>query len=138
MEMHLLLPLHVETAMGVELDENNEMQRRYIAALKEMNILLIYRTIRPWLYSDLMWFLSPMHWKQKYLLKFLHSFSIKVIEDRKSTFQGSVTSKIDDEVFMSKKRLAMLDLLLSAKEDSGAINDEGIQEEVDTFIMEVM
>lgn len=44
---------------------------------------------------------------------------------RKSNFLGK------------KKRLAMLDLLLSAKMRN-MIDDEGIQEEVDTFTFEVM
>lgn len=123
--------------MGVQLNEKDETQMRYREALREINNMAVARTIRPWLYPYWIYFLTPMQWRERKLVKFLHEFSRKVIEDRKKTFEGSVTAKIEDEDFMSKKRLAMLDLMLSAKEDSGVIDDEGIQEEVDTFIMEV-
>lgn len=122
--------------MGVQLDEKDETQMRYRKALEEINNMVVYRTIRPWLYSYWIYFLTPTHWRERKALKCLHEFSRKVIEDRKNNFEGSITDKIDDEAFISKRRFAMLDLLLSAKED-GVIDDEGIQEEVDTFIMEV-
>lgn len=123
--------------MGVQLDDNDEMQTRYREALKEINSLIISRIIKPWLYEYWIWVLTPMHWRERKLLKYLHSFSRKVVEERKQTFEGSITGNIEDVEFMSKKRLAMLDLMLSAKEDGDIINDEGIHEEVDTFIMEV-
>lgn len=44
----------------------------------------------------------------------------------------------EDHVFKSnKKRLTMLDLLIQIKQKTADIDDEGIREEVDTFIFEV-
>ena len=42
------------------------------------------------------------------------------------------------ETYSKKKRLAMLDLLLSAKNQGADIDNEGIREEVDTFMFEVL
>lgn len=123
--------------MGVQLNDKIEIQMLYKKALREISNIYVVRVTKPWFYPYWIWFLSPMQWRERSLVKFLHNFSRKIIEDRKKTFEGSITSKMNDEDFISKKRLAMLDLLLSAKEDNAAINDEGIQEEVDTFIMEV-
>ena len=38
----------------------------------------------------------------------------------------------------NKKRMAMLDTLIAAHRNGQHINDEGIREEVDTFIFEVI
>ena len=43
-----------------------------------------------------------------------------------------------DEIFKSRKQLALLDLLLyMRKTENVDINDEGIREEIDTFMFEV-
>lgn len=67
----------------------------------------------------------------------MHQFTESVIKERKKTFTGSITNKIDDDQYIAKRKLAMLDLLLSAKADGFLIDDEGIREEVDTFTFEV-
>lgn len=56
-----------------------------------------------------------------------------MIHDREKSFSDIEVPK--DDVYKGKKRLAMLDLLLSAKMER-LIDDEGVQEEVDTFMFE--
>ncbi|XP_014218015.1 probable cytochrome P450 4ac2, partial [Copidosoma floridanum] len=81
--------------------------------------------------------------KQEACLKILHDFGNKVIEERRKYHKAhkglsfdDYVNNIDDTGKESKgprKRLAMLDLLLAA-EDDGLIDDQGIKEEVNTFI----
>lgn len=127
----------LETSMGTALNENDPKQLEYKNCIYEMGLIAIYRILRPWLYSTLIFFPTPTFWKQRKLINILHKFTLDVIKERKINFSGSITNKLDNVEFTSKRRLAMLDLLLSAKEDGFDITDDGIREEVDTFMFEV-
>lgn len=129
--------LFLETSMGTVLNENDPKQMEYKNCVYELGLLAIYRILRPWLYPTATFLLTPAFWKQRALINILHKFTLDVIKERKKNFSGSVTNKLDNAEFTSKKRLAMLDLLLSAKEDGFDITDNGIREEVDTFMFEV-
>lgn len=87
------------------------------------------------------------------ILKTLHNFTSKIIGERKKyhketkgIYLNEFTNKIhgndnknteDIKDENSKKRLAFLDLLIAASENNQVIDDEGIREEVDTFVFEV-
>mgnify|MGYP005983733957 FL=1 len=64
------------------------------------------------------------------MIKILHDFSGNIIKEREK--------EMTVETYSKKKRLAMLDLLLSAKNQGADIDNEGIREEVDTFMFEVL
>lgn len=103
-----------------------------------MGELVVHRVLRPWLYFDSVYFFTTQYWEKKRLIKFLHNFSMSVIQDRKTNFKEL---NFNEEAIMDdigiKKRLAMLDLLISAQKAGTNIDDEGIREEVDTFMFEV-
>lgn len=123
--------------MGTRLDENDKKQIAYKNSMYEFSKLVIYRVIRPWLYFNLTWMFHPSCWYERKLIRTMHQFTENVIIERKKTFAGSITNKIEDFQYIAKRKLAMLDLLLSAKADGFLIDDEGIREEVDTFTFEV-
>lgn len=68
--------------------------------------------------------------REKKLIETLHKFTTKVIRERA---KFNETTKTGSE---SKRKLAFLDLLLQAKADGKPLDDEGIREEVDTFMFE--
>lgn len=126
-----------ETAMGTRLDVKNQKQRAYVKAIHRIGELIVHRVLRPWLYLDQAYFFSPQYWELKRVSKFLHGFSNKVIKERKENFKDRDFSiEAEDDGFTTKKRLAMLDLLISAQKNGENIDDEGIREEVDTFMFE--
>lgn len=123
--------------MGTSLSENNPEQKKYANAVHEYGILVFNRVLRPWLYTNITYVLTKGFWKQRMTTNILHKFSLDVIMQRKKDLPLKTTAEIQDLRFKPKKRLAMLDLLLSAKNDGFPITDEGIREEVDTFMFEV-
>lgn len=97
----------------------------------------MYRIVRPWILNPYMFSLSPTGREQNKLVKILHGFSTSIIEEREANFVEPTSIPSDEDVYKSKRRLAMLDLLLSAKKAGVPIDHEGIREEVDTFMFEV-
>ncbi|GLV35599.1 Cytochrome P450 4c3 [Carabus blaptoides fortunei] len=99
--------------------------------------ILYTRIARPWLYSNLIYNLTKYRKREREYLKILHQFTMNVIKERDRTFSVSDVENLVQEheewEVYSKKRFAMLDLLLLAKR-SGEIDDAGIMEEVNTFM----
>lgn len=67
----------------------------------------------------------------------------QVIQERKQVLKcnNKQTEEIfsEDDIFMGKKkRLAFLDLLIASSEDGKLLSDDDLQEEVNTFMFEVI
>ncbi|NP_001165935.1 cytochrome P450 4AB9 precursor [Nasonia vitripennis] len=133
-----------ESTMGVSLNRiETGLTTRYKKAIHEMGYIVSFRLCRPYIFD---WIMN-LPWKfgnlQRKSLKILHHFTNKFIQEKKIFNEESkgnysdVTQHSEDngEHSGSKKRLAFLDLLLTAKKNN-MIDDEGIQEEVDTFTFE--
>lgn len=123
----------LETAMGIRFNDVERLKQNYHHAFQKAADLLSHRVLRPWLYPQMIYCITPYYWRQRKFVKILHDFSKTVIQKRKTDFRRSVVNCQND----SKRPSAMLDILLSAKEDGRGIDDEGIREEVDTFVFEV-
>ncbi|XP_026667550.1 cytochrome P450 4C1 isoform X1 [Ceratina calcarata] len=134
-----------ETAMGTSLIDKGDFQFKYRKAVHDVGNSMLYRLFRPWLCIDFVFFLTPVGMLQSRLLKILHGFTKQIIKERKeyhdktnvrylADLDGNANEETDDMTCsIRKKRLAMLDLLLSAHRHN-LIDDEGIREEVDTFM----
>ncbi|XP_063907299.1 cytochrome P450 4C1-like [Zophobas morio] len=127
-----------ETAMGTNFKEEDikVSGRDYKKAIHEIGKLYVYRLSRPWLLYNLLYVFVPQYFKEKKLVKTLHTFTTNVISNRQKNFRTTKTESEVDFSYSKRKRLAMLDLLLTAKKQEGCIDDDGIREEVDTFMFE--
>lgn len=83
--------------------------------------------------------------RQEYLVERIQNFTRRVIETKRKEFEAknevnhnnAVDAADDEEEFGVKKRLALLDLLLNAKQEGQALTDDDIQEEVNNFMFAV-
>ncbi|XP_053982182.1 cytochrome P450 4C1-like [Hylaeus volcanicus] len=139
------LSIVCKTAMGTSLRDKGSFQPKYRKAVHDMGQLVIYRITRPWFQSEFLFNLVPQGWHQAKVLQILHKFTTEVIEERKnyhnqtnnrylSNFKED-SNQTDDDIDekIGKRRLTMLDLLIETHRKN-QIDDEGIREEVDTFM----
>ncbi|XP_014610539.1 PREDICTED: cytochrome P450 4C1-like isoform X2 [Polistes canadensis] len=143
-----------QTALGTPLTGQSEQESKYRQAVHVYGRTAAYRFTRPWCYYDIIFRLTSHGRLQKEALKTLHSFSRNIIAERKR-FHKETNGKYlqinenieeddasykdpekDDEYSQSKERLSMLDLLIAASWKDNQIDEEGIREEVDTFMFE--
>ncbi|ETN62681.1 cytochrome P450 4C1 [Anopheles darlingi] len=138
-----------ETSMGVKLDAMQGSEE-YRSGLYKVGELLLNRAVRPWLYSDFIFWILGYTSRLNCLIKPLHQFTIAIIAQRRQLFRDGMLSNAQvtdtnqdqpgDTIYSlssasGKKRYAMLDTLLAA-EVRGQIDEAGIREEVDTFTFE--
>lgn len=126
-----------ETAMGTKLDaDQSAATLNYKTAIVNMGLLLLRRITKIWNWIDFVFYRSA---EGKLFLQYLdtaRSFADKVIMDRKSRREeNKVEEVMADTDIGTKRRLAMLDLLLEA-EAKGEIDIKGIRDEVNTFMFE--
>lgn len=123
--------------MGIRFDLDKQAQEEYKEAIQEVGKLLVYRCTYPWLLLDSIFSLTPFSQrKQRKVVKILHHMSETVLEKRVHNYKQQEPK--DSDECERKNKMAMLDLLLSLKFNHGVIDDEGIREEVDTFIFAVL
>lgn len=130
--------------MGAQLDKDtSQIGRSYKDAIIKLGVYAVYRAQRIWLYPDIIFSLTKIGRKQQKILDLMKSFRDNVIDIRRESEEfkniliDATSSNEEQEISISsKKRLAMLDLLLQAERE-GIIDANGIGEEVDTFMFEV-
>ncbi|KAL4712718.1 hypothetical protein ACJJTC_008015 [Scirpophaga incertulas] len=131
-----------ETSMGTKLsEETSSAAASYKNAIYELGKKFVERFTRVHYNIEFIFALSSIGRKQKKYLDIVHSFTKRVINDRKDYIMkynidiNEDNIKNDDIFFGTKKKTAMLDLLISAQ-NKGLIDHIGVQEEVDTFMFE--
>lgn len=133
----LALDVICETSMGVEVYAQTNSESEYVKAVKEISSIITSRHYNFLLRSNFFFNLSPLYWRQKKVLKILHGFTDSVILSRRQELKRSPskTALIEDDVG-SRKKMALLDVLLQSSIDGEPLSNMDIREEVDTFMFE--
>ncbi|XP_025160852.1 cytochrome P450 4C1 isoform X3 [Harpegnathos saltator] len=142
---HHTLNAICETSMGISLSDFDQSQQ-YRQTIHHIGKLIIERLVKPWLFNDTIFNLTSLSTIQSKYLNILHSFTEKIIANRKRYHEETRerylkyfenNTEIEDKEITGnkKKRMAILDILL-AESRNGNLTDSDIREEIDTFVFE--
>ncbi|XP_050306331.1 uncharacterized protein LOC126743337 [Anthonomus grandis grandis] len=128
------LDIICETTMGVKMDAQQNKNKEYANAVKDMCEIVAIRNVSLWKNFDWLFYFSSDYKRQQKNLKILHGFTNAVIEKRRKELENKKDIKKEEEVdsLGRKQKKVLLDLLLEST-DSG-LTQKDIREEVDTFI----
>ena len=135
-----------ETAMGVQLNAQQDPESKYAKAVHATGEIVMERIFKPWIWSDLIFWFTKDGKIFRESLKTMHDFTDDVIKKRKAEIEGKIR---DDNANISsnsnnnqddqdvKTREPFMDTLIHEHienpQDMTLIN---IREEVDTFMFE--
>ncbi|XP_026678195.1 cytochrome P450 4c3-like [Diaphorina citri] len=123
--------------MGRKINAQDDSNSEYVKAVYEIGSIIQKRQAKIHLQPDFLFRLSSLYKNHQRCLNTLHSFSYKVINERKADLKArrNIEETMEDSAEDVKKRPAFLDLLIEASERHN-LSDENIREEVDTFMFE--
>lgn len=140
------LDIICDSAMGKRIDAQLNKNPEYVKALSLMTEIVMERTLKIWLLIPWIFALSSYGRLQKRCLETLHSFTKKVIQERRieretnkklnEINENKITTDNCNYIYGRKHRTAFLDTLLDASDNGHKLTDEEIREEVDTFMFE--
>ncbi|XP_021368163.1 cytochrome P450 4F4-like isoform X1 [Mizuhopecten yessoensis] len=102
----------------------------YVKAIHEISRLTMVRVSKPWYFLSLTLFKMTSQGKE-YMnhVNYIHRFADEVIAIRKKAIADDLS------LLQKRRKLDFLDILLTAKDESGSgLTDEEIRDEVDTFM----
>ncbi|KAJ8024253.1 Cytochrome P450 4V2 [Holothuria leucospilota] len=132
------LDITCETIMGMELGAQKGQGEDYVHAVRRLGDITVRRIQYPWYWNEALF--HHMSIGREYLkcLDVVHQTTKNVIRERKleSQKRDQRDTIIDDNTLdvRKRRRLAFLDLLIEVQKQNTHFTDEGIQEEVDTFM----
>ncbi|XP_052521922.1 cytochrome P450 4B1-like [Tympanuchus pallidicinctus] len=123
----------MKCAFSYHSDCQTNRQNTYIQAVYDL-CQMVHQRLRIFPYhNDFIYWLSPHGYRFRKICQLAHDHTDKVIQERKE----SLKDEREFEKIKQKRHLDFLDILLCAKDETGAgLSDEDLRAEVDTFMFE--
>lgn len=135
------LDIIAETAMGVEIRAQENEESEYVKTIGKIEQLFYIRIMSSWLWPNIIFNISSTGREFTKALNIIHNFIRQVISERKNEMMEdhddirNIDEENDENIYMqSKKKNALLTLLLQHHFNEGDITEEEIKEEVNTFM----
>lgn len=123
--------------LNVQAKENPHSQ--FVKDNHAMTRIILNRLVMPLKRFNLTYVLTGEYWEGGKVSARLHSFTKKVIEDRRMLRRTSTTKDdFTNGVNRSRKRSSLIDILLDAERDGQSITNEDIMYEIQTFLFAVI
>ncbi|XP_076585043.1 cytochrome P450 4V8 [Chaetodon auriga] len=127
------LDIICETAMGKKIYAQSNSDSEYVQSVYKMSDIISRRQRTPWFWYDFVYKYFGEGRVHDKTLEVLHSFTYKVIHEREESISSTKPDSDSDQA--TKKRQALLDMLLNTTDENGnRMSHRDIQEEVDTFM----
>ncbi|GIX78238.1 cytochrome P450 4V2, partial [Caerostris darwini] len=123
------LDIVCECIMGVNIGALENESKQYVEALHRSLDLGMARVLKFWQWPNLFYWNSKTGREAASHLKVVHDFSRTIIEERKRRYLNG--EKADD----SSKYKSLLEVLLKLHIEDQALDEKGVRQEVDTFIV---
>lgn len=136
------LDIICETIMGTSIRAQYDVGSPYVKAVNRLGELFIQRMMNPLSESEFFFKRTAMGKEYNTCLNTLHSFTRKVIAERKQSLQGEGYAEPahdngPEKQTAFKQKRPFLDLLINEHlKNPKSITEEDIREEVDTFMFE--
>ncbi|XP_063709033.1 cytochrome P450 4d2-like [Culicoides brevitarsis] len=118
-----------ESSMGVKLNAQNDPNRDFVVASKELLDTLCLRFYYPLYNIDFIWKLTSHYKKCCDRIRFINGFVNDVINQRREKL---LNEKSPDP---SEEKPALLDILLQSTIDDSPLSNEAIRDEMNTFMV---
>lgn len=135
------LDIVCETIMGTQINAQIDAESSYVKAVNRLGELFVHRLTKPRLWVDFIFRASTLGKEYYKCLDILHSFTRKVITERKTKLKKeidagilSLSETVDEETGFKIRRPFLDRVLIEHLKDPTLINEEGIREEVDTLM----
>lgn len=130
-----------ESTMGVSVNAQSNSRTEYVSAVSSMGNIVMQRSMKPWLYPEVVFAATALKRLQTKCLDVLHHTTNSVIRARKQDLLTEARTKSaeqrEEDAFGRKRHVNFLDLLIKASSNAGAgLTEQEIREEVDTFMFE--
>ncbi|GIX78243.1 cytochrome P450 4V2 [Caerostris darwini] len=123
------LDILCECIMGVKMEEFENERKQYVESLHRTLDLVMARVLKFWQWPNLLYWNSKAGKEAAYHKKVAHGFSRTIIDERKRRYLNG--EKADD----SSRYKSLLEVLLKMHVEDQALDEEGVRQEVDTFII---
>ncbi|XP_011636813.1 cytochrome P450 4c3-like [Pogonomyrmex barbatus] len=125
------LDIICDTAMGYKLNAQKNSKDEYVEAVDKIASIVQMRFTNVWTQSDTIFKLTKAGQEHDHSIQIIQEFVDKVIVERKAEWKLKRDDNFNDS---TKKKRALLDLLLEMSQDGAILSDEDIREEVNTFM----